>query len=441
MTQQITDAIGRAGVVGAGGAGFPTHVKLMTSAETIVANGAECEPLLCVDRLMMERYAHRVIEGLRIARQATGARRAVIYLKKKYHRAIEALSAQLDPAEGIELFTVRDYYPAGDEQQLLADVTGRVVPPGGIPPDIGAVVCNISTLLQVADAQEGIPVTSRFVTIAGEVPRPATVNVPIGTPVQVLLDHAGFSGSVSTHAVLLGGPLMGLLVDDWSAPVTKTVNGVVVLPRDHKLVKIKSAGIDRDLRMAASVCCQCNYCTLMCPRNSLGLKVEPHKLMRAVASGKAPAAGDPLTIFGCCDCGICTYYACNFGLAPGRLMTQVKNGMLQRGVKPPKSAPRPISDSREYNKLPMERLLARVGLTQYAHQEAPLEEAQLKVDRVYIPLRQHIGAPAQPCVAVNDKVGKGTLIARASGKISANVHAGIGGTVTTVTAGHIEIGG
>ena len=183
VVEQIRDA----GVVGAGGAGFPTHIKAGGKAEIVLANGAECEPLLRVDRLMMQHYPQQVVRGLKAIMESTGAGNGVICLKKKYHDAIDVLEQAISGEPKIRLFTMESYYPAGDEQQMVYEVTGKVVPTGGIPLDVGAVVCNVSTLINIANAMDGQPVIDKVVTVGGEVKRPVTLKVPIGTPIKLLV--------------------------------------------------------------------------------------------------------------------------------------------------------------------------------------------------------------------------------------------------------------
>ncbi|MCL2368308.1 MAG: SLBB domain-containing protein [Oscillospiraceae bacterium] len=306
------DKILAAGVVGAGGAGFPTHRKLAAKADVIIANGAECEPLLRVDQQVMERYAPRLVAGMRHAMEITGAKRGVICLKEKYSAAIAALNKALkDVEEDLALQLVANYYPAGDEQALVYEVTGKVVPVGGIPIQAGAVVLNVSTLVHVADAVEHeTPVTDKYVTVTGEVQRPLTVRVPIGTPIRKLITYAGGPEEPGRYAAILGGPAMGAVTTDWDPPVTKTLGGIIILPRDHSLIRKKTAPLERQIKLSRSVCCQCNQCTMLCPRNILGLGTAPHKAMRALAYGTG-AGLPPEQIISCCECGICTYHACN----------------------------------------------------------------------------------------------------------------------------------
>jgi len=141
-----------AGIIGAGGAGFPTHVKLGAKVESVIANGAECEPLLCCDRQLMERWPGKVIAGLKIAMELCGASKGYIGLKEKYSRAVRELQEELQSEndDRIELFTFDNFYPAGDEQVLVYEILQKIIPEGGIPLDVGVVVNNVVTLAQVS---------------------------------------------------------------------------------------------------------------------------------------------------------------------------------------------------------------------------------------------------------------------------------------------------
>jgi Na+-translocating ferredoxin:NAD+ oxidoreductase RnfC subunit len=441
MFKSYLERIKDAGVVGAGGAGFPTHVKVNNTADIVIANGAECEPLLKVDQQIMEFYPDKIIEGLRIAMKISNAQKGVICLKEKYHKAVEKLNEALARSnnKNISVQLIGNYFPAGDEQQIIYEVTGKVVPLGGIPLDVGALVCNVNTLLNIAQASNEIPVTTKFVTITGEVQNPITLNVPIGTPITKLLEIAGGPKNQEGYSMILGGPAMGKVETDWSTPVTKTLGGVIILPSDHPLIKKKTTPLTRDIKIAKSVCCQCNNCTQMCPRNALGLGVEPHKVMRAVAYGEPLAIGNSDTVFGCCDCGLCSYYACSMGLSPSKMITAIKIGLVKKGIKPDKKVPFETSDMRNYKKIPTKRFMERLGVSKYDF-AAPINVEPFEVNEVKIPLKQHIGVQAIPMVSAGDLVNKGDLIgSMTEGKLGANVHASINGVITSASEQYITI--
>ena len=435
----VVEKIRNAGVVGAGGAGFPTHVKISSKAEIVLANGAECEPLLRVDRLLMQQYPQKIVKGLKAVMEATGAVSGVICLKKKYHEAIDALQNAIAGETNIRLFIMDSYYPAGDEQTMLYEVTGKVVPTGGIPLDVGAVVNNVSTLINIANAMEDQPVTDKYVTVGGEVGCPITIRVPVGTPIKALIDEAEGPISMEGYTLIIGGPATGKLCNDWNEPVQKTTGGILVFKSDHPLIKTKMNQGDMDLTLAKAVCCQCNMCTQLCPRNALGLGVEPHKVMRAAFMADGKLLGGYNGIFSCCDCGLCSYYACNFGLSPSRMMARVKDSLRQNGVKPEKRIKGSVSQNIENVKVPTKRLMSRMGILQY-DMDTPLVEKELFVKMVRLPLRMHIGAPSFPVVKCGDLVSKGQLVAEIPEKsLGAKIHASISGKIANITETHIDI--
>lgn len=430
----VKEMVMNAGILGAGGAGFPTHVKINCKAEVVIVNGAECEPLLRVDQQVMELYAAEVVEGLRLVVEHTGAREGVIALKEHYHGAVKALEEAVEGMDNIRLYLLSAYYPAGDEQQIVHEVTGRVVPTGGLPLDVGAVVCNASTLLNVAHAAAGKKVVDKYVTVGGAVHQPKTVKVPVGISCRELLEAAG--GVTEPCRYLIGGPCMGKVVKDPDVPVTKTTGGLLAIPVNHPYWRMRDERLN--LQLIQSVCCQCSLCTQMCPRNALGLNVQPHKAMRTIAQG-IDLLGDANGIFSCCNCGLCTYYACNFGLHPSQVMQELKGALMAKGVKPRKEVFTSVDRGIENKKVPVKRLIARLGLQSY-DVDAPLEDKLLTTSCVRILLRMGVGAPSVPVVAVGDKVRKNTLVADiAPGKLGVKMHASISGTVTAVTDSYIEI--
>ena len=428
LIEQIRDA----GVVGAGGAGFPTDRKLDCKAEIFIVNGIECEPLLRTDRHVMEQYAPQIVKTVRAVRDSLGAKRAVIAVKEHYEKAVEALRAAVKGTK-VELYLSESFYPAGDEQTLVHCVTGRTVPTGGIPLDVGCVVSNVSTVLNIAHAMEGQPVTEKLVTVSGSVAHPVTVSCPIGTPLSLLLEAAG--GAVGDCTYIVGGPLMGRITEDLTEPVTKTTGGLLAIPRDH-MILAKKRKSSRDAMLARAVCSQCSMCTQMCPRNALGLNVQPHKAMRALASGNAGLLGDVNGVFSCCDCGICTYFACNFGLKPNQAMQHAKAALQAQGIRPVKEVKYETDRGIEQKRVPTERLMLRLDLKKYDG-DAPMG-AFVDCSDVRIPLKMHIGGPDRALVTAGQKVTKGELIAEPEG-MGAKIHASIDGTVVSVTEEFIEI--
>lgn len=437
----IVERIKNAGVVGAGGAGFPTHIKLSCKAAVVIANGAECEPLLRVDQTLMQTQAARVVNGMEAAMAAVGAELGVIATKSHYHEAVDALKQAIGDKREIRLHLMKSYYPAGDEKSLIYDITGRVVPSAKLPLDVNCVVVNVATLVNIADALDGQPVVDKVLTIGGDVEKPVTLRVPIGTPVKPLLKLVGFRGSEEEYALIIGGPCMGRLEENWNTPVTKTMGGVLVFKRSHPLIVQQTMPLERQMKLAQAVCCQCSQCTQMCPRNALGLNVQPHKVMRAAAMGDAKLLGDVNGLLACSSCGLCTNYACNFGLQPSAMMTEFKTKLMKAGVRPQPEDNIITDTALALKRVPTGRLIARMGLTAY-DVPAPLMENVPESKRVRIPLQMHAGRPAEPAVAVGDTVKRGDMIGRIpENTLGAAVHASISGTVVKIANGCVEIKG
>jgi Na+-translocating ferredoxin:NAD+ oxidoreductase RnfC subunit len=433
-------AIQRAGVVGAGGAGFPSHVKAAASADVVLANGAECEPLLRADTELMALDPTRVVRGLSLIRDAVGATRGVIALKKKNVRAMDAIAGALPDDGGIELMPLANIYPAGDEFLLVFEATGRVVPEGGIPPDVGVVVNNVTTLAQVADAVEGRPVTDKMVTVQGEVASPGTFVAPIGTSIDELIEGAG-GALMPAHAVIVGGPMMGHLMEAGGQPTTKTVAGVIVLPLDHPLVSSMSAREAQVLRIARAACCQCMACTELCPRALLGHELEPHRTMRAIQYAEFPEDHRHITsAYLCSECGMCELFACPLGIQPRRILADLKAELVRRGVPNPHlRTDLSPDDVREYRQIPAARLTRRLGLEKYDG-DAPLREGRLQPSRVTLLMKQHVGEPAAPAVKTGQEVLRGDVVGEADERsVGARVHASISGVIESVSAEAVVI--
>ncbi len=434
------EAIAEAGVVGAGGAGFPTHVKLAGKADTVLINAAECEPLLHKDKEVLREYADTVVEGLRAAMQLVGAGQGRIGIKEKYHDVIELVRAKCTP--GVEVASLRDAYPAGDEFILVYDVLGRVIPPGGIPLNVGAVVMNVETAMNVALAATR-PVTEKFLSIAGAVAQPVTLRVPIGITLAECVAAAG-GPTVPDPNYMVGGVMMGRLEEHHDALVDKTTGGVIVLPGDHVVIRRRRQEWVEVARIGRSACDQCSFCTELCPRWLLGHPIEPHKAMRSLGFNMVGESNVIGTSF-CCECNLCSLYSCPEDLDPKNVCTQNKRRLAvekQRWQAPPFN-PRRAELHLANRKAPMARLMQKLGLKPF-HNVGPLQDRLLETKRVGVALKQHIGAPCEAAVAVGERVRKGQVLGRpplTSGKpaLGAPVHASIDGTVAAIAKGVVWI--
>ena len=426
------------GIVGAGGAGFPTYAKLNNKAETILLNCAECEPLLRLHRQLLKFHAPKIIQAFDKTREILGAKEGVVCIKDHYKGAIEAVTALLPKYPKLRIQILPIVYPAGDEVIMIYEATGKVVRPGGLPIEQGVAVFNVETMYNAYHALNGEPLTSKLVTVAGEVKNPMTIRVPLGVSLKEIVEYAG-GETVDEYVYWTGGPMMGR-TEPTFAPVTKTTNSVFVLPRDHYLVRRFNSDYRVETARAAASCCQCKMCTDLCPRYNLGHPIEPHKIMLAAACNNFKDVTAFMNTFYCSSCGVCEMYSCPQGLSPRKLIQEVKQGLKNAGITPPKDVVAgSVSPIREYRKVPLDRLVSRLGVKKY-QTDAPLDNRLIEgFKQVDIPTRQHIGAPAKPVVKFGDTVERGQVIAKASEGLSVNIHASISGIVIEVDDSHVVI--
>lgn len=443
--KDIVNQVRMAGVVGAGGGGFPAYVKLQAKVDTVIANGSECEPILATDKAFMKTKAHLVVQGMKLAMKATGAKKGFIGIKGHYKDVVEsvekALSAAKDPAHDIKVALLDNYYPAGDEFMLVYDITGRVMPEGGIPLNVGVVVNNVVTLAQMADAANGKPVTHRYLTIAGEVKRPCVISAPIGTSYSELIKFAG--GATAPNAVLLdGGPMMGRIVDDHEEGIGRTTSGILALPPDHMVIQMKQRTISQEMKRSRSACCQCFRCTDLCPRNNLGHDLYPHMTMRTMDYNQAEPTEHITSAFLCSQCGMCEMVACDImGLSPKRVYAEYRKRLVKAGVKTPHTRKGfDVRSSYKNTQVSIATVLKKIAMTQYAGRLDYSGEYETK--RVRVPLTKHAGAPAIPMVKRGQRLRMCDVIAESpKDKLGTVCHASISGTVTDITNTYVEITG
>ncbi|MBQ2094691.1 MAG: SLBB domain-containing protein [Firmicutes bacterium] len=369
----LIEKIEAAGVVGCGGAGFPTHRKLSGTFEYLIANGAECEPCLRHDRWLMRNKAKEIVQAMDAIAAELDIPNAVVALKGHYEaeaEAIEAASKEL--GSKVRVHKMESFYPAGDEQTMVYEVTGRVVPPAGIPAAVGAVVDNVATLYAVWEAMQGIPFTKKFLTVTGEVNEPSVLHVPVGTPFTKCIELAG-GAKRSEYFVVTGGPMMGKPVPPEEladAVVTKTTGGILVLPADGYHARVSQLNVKRMLSRAKSACIQCTSCSQLCPRHLLGHPLQPHMIMRKMAMGGEPKdmLDDPVIQSAalCCECGICEVYACPMGLNPRKINAIIKGELREAGIRYERTGDSwTPSPEREVRKAPTDKVAARAGVYRY----------------------------------------------------------------------------
>ena len=289
---ELMEIIHQAGIVGMGGATFPTHVKLSSGigkVDTIIVNASECEPYIVADDRLLQEYPKEVLSGLKIIMKILEMDKAHIGLEDNKPAAAKALRRELDPKEGIVLDILPAKYPQGAEKQLIMAITGREVPSGGLPAAVGCAVFNAATCKAIHDAvYDGMPLIRRIVTVSGDiVMEPKNLMVPIGTSYNDLLEAVGHSEN--PYKVLSGGPMMGVAQFDLSVPVTKGTNAVTILGHLNRYI------------VEASRCIRCGKCIDACP-----MKLMPVLMYKALYSGSVEEMKS-VHMMDCIECGSCAY--------------------------------------------------------------------------------------------------------------------------------------
>ena len=310
--QEIVDIVKNAGIVGMGGAGFPTYVKLMPGKpiEAVLVNACECEPMLTADHRVLLEYADDIIYGLKAVMKTVDSPRGVIVIEDNKPDAIELMQSKVQNEEGIEVCVAKTKYPQGGEKMLIKRVLGRMVPSGKLPADVGACVCNVSTVKAISDAiQTGMPLIQRAATVTGKyIPNPGNFLVKIGTNVQDLVEYCGgIQGDDVT--VKAGGPMMGFPQTTLNIPMMKGSNGIIAIDTDH------STPVE---------CIKCGRCVDVCP-----MSLKPLYFARLVGEEDAQALKD-FSVMDCMECRCCEFI-CSSKIPLVSLIKLGKN--MVRGMK------------------------------------------------------------------------------------------------------------
>ncbi len=309
---EIVEIVKEAGIVGMGGAGFPTSVKLKPAkpVDTILLNGCECEPLLTADHRVLLEFADDVIYGLKAIIKAVNAQKGVIVIEDNKPDAIELMKEKTAACENIEVVVAKTKYPQGAEKMLIKRVTGRKVPSGGLPADVGCIVSNISTTKAISDAiRTGMPLVERVVTVTGErLKNPGNYIVKIGTNTKDLIDYCGgITGEDVT--IKAGGPMMGFVLNDVNVPIMKGSNGIIAVDTDHT---------------AEQPCIKCGRCVDVCP-----MELSPLYFAKFADEENWQGMKDK-NVMDCVECRCCEYI-CSSKIP---LVTKIKAGKnAVRGMK------------------------------------------------------------------------------------------------------------
>ncbi len=426
-------------IVGAGGAGFPSHAKLADGAEILVINCAECEPLMYTDYMLMREQMSKIVEGAKIILDATDIKHAYVGIKE--HRAVMlGYSDGQTLGDGVSVKFLPNVYPMGDEINLIYETTGRLVKPGNLPITVGVIVLNGETVYNIRQAvTEGAPVTEKWLTVGGDIPERFVVKVPVGMRISELFDKLGIS--VSENQVMFeGGPSMGKIKSPDATIITKTTKSVLIVPKDTPTVVRKQTSMEDMLRRAAACCCACNRCTEMCPRHLLGYPLEPHKMIRAAMTNAVLDNPELIKAASlCCSCGICAEAACCQDISPKDVILNLKGILAKNKIRFTAGAEEYVPDEdRPFHLIPSNRWEDILGVRKFDKVPKFIDE-KICASKVEILMSQHIGAPSVPVVKVGDTVTEGQLIAEAAAGLSLPQHASIDGKVTFVDSTKIII--
>ena len=425
---ELKELMKAAGIIGAGGAGFPSYAKLAGGADTLLVNGAECEPLLYTDYIILKRELSMVLSGIRAVLEGTGISRAVLAIKEHTAKRLSFKDGEkLDT--GITVKVLSDVYPLGDEVARIYEVLGRLVKPARLPTTVGVIVYSVETMYNLGRAvRYSEPVTMKWLTVGGDIEKPVVVRVPVGTPIEEIFDKLGIEVD-EEHSVIDGGPSMGKLIHHVRASVSKTTKGILVLPNNTQAVMSKLMNEKMAVARAETACCQCTRCTDMCPRALLGYPLEPHKMVRTAMQVAEAMPQMVISATLCCGCGICESIACSQGISPKAVINNYKAVLAKNGMRFFSTQSREVTEEREYRKIPSARWMSALGVTNF--DKLPTYIGELTdITRVSVPLSKHIGAPSIPTVRDGDSVKRGDIIAAAADGLSIPQHATIDGRVT-----------
>ncbi len=426
------------GIVGAGGAGFPSYGKLADGADLLVINCAECEPLMYTDYMLMREEMSKIVEGCQIIMAQTGIKHSYISIKEHRAHMLGYTEGQI-LGENVSVKLLPNVYPMGDEINLIYETTGRVVKPGNLPITAGVIVYNGETVYNIrAAVKEGKPVVEKWVTIGGDLPERYMVKAPIGMRVSEIFDMLGVKVRPD-QAMIDGGPAMGKIKDPETATITKTTKSLLIIPKTARCIQNKQVAMDDMMRRAASACCGCIRCTEMCPRNLLGYPLEPHKMIRAALNNAVVDYPELIkTASLCCSCGVCAEVCCQ-EISPKDVILNLKGILAKNKLRfAAGNEDYSVNSDRQYRMIQSTKWEEILGVRKYDVVPKYIQNS-LKATRVEIAMSSHIGAPSLPTVKVGDIVTEGQMIAECGAGLSVPQFASIGGKVVSVDPSKIVI--
>ncbi|MBE6674591.1 MAG: NADH-quinone oxidoreductase subunit J [Ruminococcaceae bacterium] len=426
--QELKDLMQKFGIVGAGGAGFPSYAKLAEGADLLLINGSECEPLLYTDYVILKNELAMVLSGITKVLSHTGIPKAYIALKEHTAKSLGFEDGQA-LSDKIFVRALPNVYPLGDEISLIYEATGRLVKPGKLPITKGIIVYNVETMYNLGRAVRfSEPVTKKWLTVGGDIENPTVIRVPIGAKVADIFKKLNIKLKEG-YTVLDGGPSMGKVINPQTYAVTKTTKGILILPDNTQAILSKKTSIKMAIARAETACCQCTRCTDMCPRNLLGYPLEPHKMVRTAMGAVTVMPEMVLSATLCCGCGICESLACSQGISPKAVIENYKQLLAKNKLRFNSEGEYGVKSEREYRMVPYKKWMSMLGVTKF-DKAADFGGEISDFERVEISLSAHIGAPSISAVKDGDAVESGSLIANAAKGLSLPQHASISGTVT-----------
>lgn len=439
--EELQGIVYNAGIVGAGGAGFPTHRKFSDKVEQIIVNAAECEPLMMVDHHILAHHLQALVDTLNLLLDTLGAKEAIIGIKGKNMHLLDTKIVSSLEGTRVKIKEIPDIYPAGDEVVLTYETTGKIIPEGAIPVMVGVMVINVETVYNIHCAvTKSMPVIDKYITIGGDTKADITIKAPVGIKIKELLETAGY-GDLDGKAVINGGPMMGKLVDLENDVVTKTTKGLLIFPETHSIIQRKRRPMSMTIKRASAACCNCSMCSDLCPRQLLGYDFHVHKTVRAASHSEVCDSEAFLQTALCCGCGVCTVIACQQMLDPQALSMEIKGSLGRHGLRRQNNkAPQKVNDMRASRLVSSAKLIDRLGIRKYVKPSVERNYMTFEPNEVYIPFRQHVGKPASALVSVGDKVAAGQPVAATAYEdLGTVMHSSINGKVTAVTDSFVVI--
>ena len=426
--QELKDLMREAGIVGAGGAGFPSYAKLAEGADLLLINGSECEPLLYTDYVILKNEMSLVLSGVCKVLDETKISSAYICLKEHTAKRLGYENGEC-LSERIYIRVLPNAYPIGDEVSLIYEACGRHVKPGKLPITVGVIVYNVETMYNLGKTVRfNEPVTEKWLTVGGDIEKPTVIKVPIGTRISDIFKSLNIKVAEG-YTVLDGGPSMGKIINPATYSVTKTTKAILVLPDNTEAIGTKKINEKMAIARAETACCQCTRCTDMCPRYLLGYPLEPHKMVRAAMGAAKVMPEMVLSATLCCGCGICESLACSQGISPRAVIANYKELLSKNKLRFDTPGEYKVREERDYRIIPSNKWTSTLGITRF-DKVADFDSEKIEPKRVEISLSAHIGKPSLPCVTDGESVEKGDLIAQAADGLSLPQHATINGTVT-----------